>query len=214
MRAGLCCCAVLLAACACAAGTRHGPNPVGDALSAQRLPQAGAPSASEKAALRPSSYRIARWSSVAEGNVLPGFLFMQGAEEGGSTQVPLGGGRGAPLAFSPSEGADDDIWELDSEDMRSPPLPYLLQDRWGCERRPKEVPSLVLEDSGARATVLPSLGGKVWSLVTKRGVKGDVQEKEVLFANPAHQPANIGALKVRVGKPDQPSDISAWAFTS
>ena len=146
--------------------------------------------------------------------MLPGFLFMQGAEEGGSTQVPLGGGRGAPLAFSPSEGADDDIWELDSEDMRSPPLPYLLQDRWGCERRPKEVPSLVLEDSGARATVLPSLGGKVWSLVTKRGVKGDVQEKEMLFANPAHQPANIGALKVRVGKPDQPSDISAWAFTS
>ena len=64
-------------------------------------------------------------------------------------------------------------------------LPYTLQDGYGREREESRRPSLVLENSRLRATFLPSLGGRLWSLFDK------VRGCELLHVNPVLQYANL-----------------------
>ncbi|AXB42670.1 DUF5107 domain-containing protein [Amycolatopsis albispora] len=64
-------------------------------------------------------------------------------------------------------------------------LPCLLQNGYGRERTERTLPALVLENGRLRATVLPSLGGRLYSLYDK------VRERELLFRNPVLQPANL-----------------------
>ena len=75
------------------------------------------------------------------------------------------------------------------EDMRSPQLPYLTQDLWGCERKNDEMDVYTIESDDLKVTVTPQYAGKVWGIYDKK------RQRELLFANRAHQPANIGALK-------------------
>lgn len=129
-------------------------------------------------------------SETGPGNVLPQYLFLQGSEEGGSTAVKIGGGRGKSLPFQPDDSCDDDIFDGANPDLRSPQLPHLTQDRWGCERKDSvEIDVVVLENERLRATITPQFGGKVWALYDKKF------DKEMVYNNGAHQPANIGALK-------------------
>ena len=65
-------------------------------------------------------------------------------------------------------------------------LPCLLQDGYGRDRRDDTIPTLVLENERLRATVLPTLGGRLFSLWHKES------ERELLFRNPVLQPANLG----------------------
>ena len=132
---------------------------------------------------------IPRFSSVAGGKLLPGFLFMQGESDGleQSLGVRIGGGAGAPIPFVPDESCDDAIFEGASPDLRSPQLPYFKYDTWGCERAPKDVPVILLDSPSMRLSITPEFGGKVWSMRDK------VADREFFFKNPAHQPANIGA---------------------
>ncbi|WP_020666812.1 DUF5107 domain-containing protein [Amycolatopsis nigrescens] len=64
-------------------------------------------------------------------------------------------------------------------------LPCLVQDGYRRERVESELPALVLENELLRATVLPSLGGRLYSLVDK------VAGRELLYRNPVFQPANL-----------------------
>ncbi|WP_318307643.1 DUF5107 domain-containing protein [Amycolatopsis solani] len=64
-------------------------------------------------------------------------------------------------------------------------LPCRLQDGYSRDRRDRELPALVLENDRLRATVLPSLGGRLWSLVHKPS------GRELLYRNPVLQPANL-----------------------
>jgi len=129
-------------------------------------------------------------SETLPGNLLPQFMFMMGAIEGGSVGVKLGGGRGTPHPFVPDDSCGDDIFDGAMEDMRSPQLPYLTQDLWTCDRTPDvELDVWVLENEELKVTVTPQFSGKVYSIFDK------VKNKELLYANRAHQPANIGALK-------------------
>eukprot|EP00466_Bigelowiella_natans_P008571 jgi/Bigna1/88639/estExt_fgenesh1_pg.C_350101 len=132
---------------------------------------------------------LLRMSETKPGNVLPKYFFMQGSEEGGEGGVRIGGGRGDPIPFTPDDSCDDDIFEGANPDLRSPQLPHLSQDDWGCERKPAKVPILVYENSYLRASIAPQWGGKIWALYDK------VNKREMLYNNEAHQPANIGALK-------------------
>jgi hypothetical protein len=131
-------------------------------------------------------------STTLDRNLLPGFLFTEGEEEGGDSAVPIGGGRGVPKPFNPSDDADEDIWEGASEDLRSPQLPWLTQDTWDCARKEENVPTLVLETESIRMTLTPQYGGKIWALYDK------LNKRDMVYANRAHQPANIGALKAWV----------------
>lgn len=149
----------------------------------------GLPLAASLAEVRQEKMKLI-YSETAPGNLLPNFMFMQGSIEGGSVGVKIGGGRGTPHPFLPDDSCGDDIFEGAMEDMRSPQLPYLTQDLWDCARTPEtEVDVWVLEDDNLKVIVTPQYAGKVYSIYDK--VKG----KELLYANKAHQPANIGALK-------------------
>jgi hypothetical protein len=64
-------------------------------------------------------------------------------------------------------------------------LPCRLQDGYSRSRVPRELPALVLENDRLRATVLPSLGGRLYSLVHKPS------GRELLYRNPVFQPANL-----------------------
>ena len=129
------------------------------------------------------------FSETELGNILPQFKFMQGAIEGGSIGVPLGGGKGTPIPFTPDDSCTDDIFEGMNEDLRSPQLPYLTQDLWGCEREEKTFDAYNLESDDLIVTVTPQWSGKVWSIYDKK------RKRDILYNNRAHQPANIGALK-------------------
>jgi hypothetical protein len=64
-------------------------------------------------------------------------------------------------------------------------LPYLLQDGYGRDRPRTPLPALTLENDRLRATFLPGLGGRLWSLVDKRA------DRELLYSNPVFQPGNL-----------------------
>lgn len=128
-------------------------------------------------------------SETKPGNLLPNFLFQQGSIEGGSVGVKIGGGRGTPKAFAPDDSCGDDIFEGAMEDMRSPQLPYLTQDLWTCDRKSEDIDTVVMETDDLKVTITPQYAGKVWGIYDKK------RERDILYSNRAHQPANIGALK-------------------
>jgi len=144
--------------------------------------------ADEKVTVQHSTMNILN-SDTLPGNLLPNFLFQQGSIEGGSVGVKIGGGRGTPKQFTPDDSCGDDIFEGAMEDMRSPQLPYLTQDLWNCDRTPEDISVWTMENEDLKVTITPQYSGKVWGIYDKK------REKELLYANRAHQPANIGALK-------------------
>eukprot|EP00756_Hemistasia_phaeocysticola_P062386 Hpha_TRINITY_DN5820_c0_g1::TRINITY_DN5820_c0_g1_i1::g.45580::m.45580 len=147
--------------------------------------------ASAPSRVRSGTYNM-KLSSTGPDSTLPSFFFMAGSEEGGSLWSGYGytGGRGKPDAFEmPVQNCPESLHDNTSPDLRVPQLPWALQEDWGCERVPTDVPVTVLENDYLRASITPQWGGKVWSLYHKK------LERELFFANPAHQPANIGYRK-------------------
>src|SRR4051794_845656 len=66
------------------------------------------------------------------------------------------------------------------------PLPYAVQEDYDRSRRDAELPAYVLDNGLLHATVLPTLGGRIWSL------HDAVRGRELLFRNPVLQFANFG----------------------
>ncbi|GIL25199.1 DUF5107 domain-containing protein [Actinocatenispora comari] len=64
-------------------------------------------------------------------------------------------------------------------------LPYLAQDGYSRSRRPGELTTVVLDNGVLRATFVPELGGRLWSLLDRR------DDRELLYRNPVWQPANL-----------------------
>ena len=64
-------------------------------------------------------------------------------------------------------------------------LPYTIQDNFNRVRVPRRFRAAILENEYLRATFLPELGGRLWSLYDKE------HGKELLYVNPVFQPANL-----------------------
>ena len=64
-------------------------------------------------------------------------------------------------------------------------LPYMIQDGYDREKRPRAFRAAVLENDHLKATFLPELGGRLWSLFDKDA------GRELLHVNPVFQPANL-----------------------
>lgn len=64
-------------------------------------------------------------------------------------------------------------------------LPYLIQDGYNRKKKPRAWKAAVLENDFIRATFMPELGGRLWSLIDK------TTGKELLHRNPVFQPCNL-----------------------
>ena len=64
-------------------------------------------------------------------------------------------------------------------------LPYRMQDRYTRSDEPVSLPCVVMENGHLKATLLPTLGGRLWSLFDKD------EGRELLFENPALRIANL-----------------------
>jgi len=64
-------------------------------------------------------------------------------------------------------------------------LPYLIQDGYNRKKKPRAWKAAVLENDFLRATFLPELGGRLWSLIDK------TTNRELLHRNPVFQPCNL-----------------------
>ena len=64
-------------------------------------------------------------------------------------------------------------------------LPYTLQDAYNRTKRKRAFKAAVLENEHLRATFLPQLGGRLWSLFDKDA------GRELLHVNPVFQPCNL-----------------------
>ncbi|RXS69951.1 DUF5107 domain-containing protein [Streptomyces sioyaensis] len=88
-----------------------------------------------------------------------------------------------PVALAPDTRLPADM----ARQLRHAPLrsilPTRMRDGYGRARRSTEVEALVLENDRLRATVLPGLGGRVYSLHHKP------TGRELLYRNPVWQPA-------------------------
>jgi hypothetical protein len=83
-------------------------------------------------------------------------------------------------------GATPDMLERIGHGRLESPLPYPLQEDYDRSPREVELEAYVLENGVLRATVLPTLGGRVWSL------HDDARGRELLFRNPVLYFANFG----------------------
>ena len=64
-------------------------------------------------------------------------------------------------------------------------LPYTIHNNYNRTKRPHAWKSIVLENEHIRATFLPELGARLWSLIDKH------TGKELLHCNPVFQPCNL-----------------------
>ncbi|NUR05773.1 MAG: DUF5107 domain-containing protein, partial [Nocardioidaceae bacterium] len=83
-------------------------------------------------------------------------------------------------------GASPEMLERIGYGRLESPLPYRVQEDYDRSLCEVELPAYELDNGVLRATVLPTLGGRVWSLYDV------VRGRELLFRNPVLQPANFG----------------------
>lgn len=115
--------------------------------------------------------------------LVTGTLTLPGAAIGPVSPLPLV----APLAtvgeIAPEVRAD----VAARARVGAPPslFPYHAQDGYGRALAPVELDTVVLDNGLLRATFLPGLGGRLWSLYDA------VAGRELLYVNPVLQPANL-----------------------
>jgi tetratricopeptide (TPR) repeat protein len=64
-------------------------------------------------------------------------------------------------------------------------LPHRLQDTYDRNYKPRNFQAVVLENEFLKATFLPEIGGRLWSLIHKP------TGQELLYVNPVYQPCNL-----------------------
>jgi hypothetical protein len=113
-------------------------------------------------------------------------LSVRGSRLGPQGQLPpLAPVRPQPLARL-SEQAPPSMRERVERGRLPSPLPYALFSDYDRGDHQLELPALELSNGAVTATVLPTLGGRVWSLVDH------TRDRELLFVNPRLRFANFG----------------------
>lgn len=110
---------------------------------------------------------------------------LKSANFNGESSLPplalrLSGDRPGPK----TELAEDDGFFVGYGEV-SCPFPYKMQDMYDRALEEKAYTAAVLENDWLKATFLPELGGKMWSLIDKKA------GKELLFSNDVVRPCNL-----------------------
>jgi hypothetical protein len=95
------------------------------------------------------------------------------------------------------------------------PLPYVLQNGYRRDVRPREIPALKITNSSLEALVLPGLGGRLWSL------RDLVADRDLVFTNRRLQFANFaltdawfaGGIEWNLGSTGHSATTSRPVFT-
>lgn len=105
------------------------------------------------------------------------------------TPDPVGGTlpilHGLPARTAEGAGFDEEMRRNLAYGAPHSLLPYTRQGDYDRVRAERELPAVVLENETLTATFLPSLGGRLWSLVHRPS------GRELLHRNPILQPANL-----------------------
>lgn len=64
-------------------------------------------------------------------------------------------------------------------------LPYMTQDGYNRDKKPRAFKAAVLENDYIKAVFLPEVGGRLWSIFDKQ------KNRELLYVNPVFQPGNL-----------------------
>jgi hypothetical protein len=112
--------------------------------------------------------------------------FMPAADMPGENPLfDFGAVRDAHNEFKRSPDMPDDVVVNPEYGQPFSILPYTLQDDYGREKKLRAFKAAVLENERLRATFIPALGGRLWSLFDKK------EGRELLHSNPVFQPANL-----------------------
>lgn len=101
-----------------------------------------------------------------------------------SQESPLPAMRNA-LNFNLNYDTGDEAGLFIGYGLRTNALPSKLQDRYNNEMRPQVWKTAVLENEYLKATFIPELGGRLWSLYDK------VKKRDLLTENPVVKPGNL-----------------------
>ncbi|MBE6385445.1 MAG: DUF5107 domain-containing protein [Lentisphaerae bacterium] len=101
-----------------------------------------------------------------------------------SGESPLPAMRNA-LSFNLDYETGDEAGLFIGYGLRTNALPSKLQDRYNTEIRPQVWKTAVLENEYLKATFIPDLGGRLWSLYDKE------KKRDLLTENPVVKPGNL-----------------------
>ena len=101
-----------------------------------------------------------------------------------SGESPLPAMRNA-LSFNLDYDTGDEAGLFIGYGLRTNALPSKLQDRYNTVMRPKVWKTAVLENEYLKATFIPDLGGRLWSLYDKE------KKRDLLTENPVVKPGNL-----------------------
>jgi len=114
-----------------------------------------------------------------------GTLRLPVAALGVESPLPPLPGRTDVHASVPTDGVPDEVARNMNYGFPAAMLPYTTQDGYGRDRVDGDLPVVTLDNGILRATVAPTLGGRLWSLVHLP------TGRELLYRNPVLQPANL-----------------------
>lgn len=126
--------------------------------------------------------------SQAQNNVYTSTISLKGAEIGGENPLPIFRNQRRDRSVKFLNGFSAEQTNLVGYETGEIYLPYRLQDRYTRELMQRDIDTIVLENEYLRATFLPGLGGRLYSLQSKEN------QQELLFTNPILQFANLSIL--------------------
>lgn len=89
------------------------------------------------------------------------------------------------LKFDLSYDTGDEAGLFIGYGLRTNPLPHKMQDRYDNKLVPKAWKTAVLENEFLKATFIPDLGGRLWSLYDKK------KKRDLINENPVVKPGNL-----------------------
>jgi hypothetical protein len=125
---------------------------------------------------------------LAHSQVSASKISIKGADIGGENPLPIFRNQNRDRSIKFLNEFSEEQTNLVGYETGEIYLPHRWQDRYTRELSERDIDTVVLENENLRATFLPGLGGRLYSLFSKEN------QQELLFTNPILQFANLSIL--------------------